>query len=157
MNFEEFIKSNTFKKTMKIVMALIILILVFAAGVFVGLEKARFSYRFGENYYNNFERGRHFLPTDQDFINAHGIAGQIIKITDNDITIKGAEGVEKNIIVSDQTTIRQGFQDIKINDLKIDENVIVIGSPSDKGEIEAKLIRLLPSPLLPPPPPGNSF
>ncbi len=36
--------------------------------------------------------------------------------------------------------------DIKASDLKVDDSIMVIGSPNDKSEIEARLIRVLPPP-----------
>ena len=35
---------------------------------------------------------------------------------------------------------------IKVSDLKVDEAITVIGSPTDDGKIEAKFIRVLPEP-----------
>jgi hypothetical protein len=39
------------------------------------------------------------------------------------------------------TDIKSGFKNIKLSDLKICDIIVIIGSPNDKGQIEAKLIR----------------
>ena len=52
--------------------------------------------------------------------------------------------MEKIILVSDATIIKR-FQDtIKLADLKVDDYIVVIGEPNNAGQIEAKLIRLMP-------------
>ena len=37
---------------------------------------------------------------------------------------------------------------LTIKDLKIDDFVVVIGTPDEQGQIEAKFIRIMPSPDL---------
>ena len=111
------------------------------------MEKARFSYNFGQSYVRNFGEPRlGSLPSDRDFINAHGSTGQIIKINGNTITIKDSESVEKNIVVSAQTVIRNMRQDVQISSLQINDFVVVLGSPDSQGQVNASLIRVLPSP-----------
>ena len=36
---------------------------------------------------------------------------------------------------------------VTTNELKLDDHIVVIGSPDSSGQIEAMLIRLLPAPL----------
>jgi hypothetical protein len=42
------------------------------------------------------------------------------------------------------TDIKSGFKNIKLADLKIGDIIVIIGSPNDKGQIEAKIIRVFP-------------
>lgn len=149
MPFEEFIKSEQFKIWGKIFIVAVLVIIIFAAGVLVGLEKARFSFNWGENYYRNFG-GRGPVPLDHNFMNAHGLDGQILKIDNTTITIKGRDGLEKIIILNTDTSIKKDRSDLKQSDLKINDNIVVIGSPNSLGQINAKLVRVMPS--LPPPP-----
>ena len=148
MNFEQFIKSKSVKITAGVIGGLLIAFLIFAAGVFVGLQKARFSYNFGQNYMSNFGgRGSNkFFLSDRNFINGHGSTGQIIKINPNTITIKDGEGVEKAVTVSANTAIRSERQDIKFSDLKTGDFIVAIGTPNSQGQIQADLIRVLPNP-----------
>lgn len=124
------------------------LVLVFGAGVKVGTIKAMYSYHWAENYHRNFAGPRGGFFSDWrnfprgEFINAHGVFGSIIKIDGNTIITKGRDDVEKTVLVSDNTVIQKGRETIKLSDLKVDEGIVVIGSPNEEGQIEAKLIRV---------------
>ncbi|KKW21970.1 MAG: hypothetical protein UY62_C0014G0009 [Parcubacteria group bacterium GW2011_GWF2_50_9] len=125
----------------------VILVLVFGAGVKVGTLKARYSYRWADNYHKNFAGPRGgFLGDWQrfpagDFIGGHGAFGEIIEIKDNGFVVKGRENVEKVIITAEDTTITKGRETIK-DGLKVGDRVVIIGSPNEEGQIEAKLIRV---------------
>ncbi len=153
MDFKNFFKTDHFNKILITVAALVILIFVFTVGVFVGYEKAKFSYRWGENYYNNIVGRRGEVNPDRQFFNARNGVGKIININGDNIIIKDQNNTEKTIIVDDKTVIRMQNQTIKISDLKIDDNIVVIGSPNDSGQVAAKLIRVLPpdNGMFPPP------
>jgi hypothetical protein len=124
-------------------------ICVFGAGLFVGGMKANFSYRWAENYHRNFGGpGNGFMfdarmsPPNNEFIQGHGIFGEIIQIGDSDFVIKGQDNAEKVVILSKDTAITIGRRTITKTDLKVGEQVVVIGSPNEKGQIEAMLIRV---------------
>jgi len=125
-----------------------VLILVFGAGVKVGTMKAKYSYRWAENYHRNFggPRGGFFGELKNfprgEFINAHGVFGSIIKIEGNTIIAKAKDDVEKTVLVSDSTIIEKGRERVQLSNLKVDEGVVIIGSPNEEGQIEAKLIRV---------------
>jgi len=134
------------------VVIFVIAVLLFGAGMFVGGMKARFSYRWAENYHQNFGGPQggfmgdwRLMPPDRGFIQGHGTFGQIIKIEDSTLVIKGRNDVEKIILIKDNTIIERLREAIKPADLKIDDYVVVIGAPNDAGQIEAKLIRVMPS------------
>jgi hypothetical protein len=134
-------------------LAIVVIVLVFGLGVFVGEKKAKFSYLWAENYHRMFAgpkagflgnlRMPPFPPFDE-FIEGHGTFGEIIKIEGNNLVVKGRGNVEKVIIVTEKTVIKSGRKDIKFSDLKIGDMIVIIGSPNDKGQIEAKLIRVFP-------------
>ena len=125
----------------------VVLVLVFGAGVKVGTLKARYSYRWADNYHKNFAGPRGgFLGDWQrfpagDFIGGHGAFGEIIEIKYNGFVIKGRENVEKVVITSEDTAITKGRETIK-DGLKVGDRVVIIGTPNDEGQIEAKLIRV---------------
>jgi hypothetical protein len=133
--------------------SIIVLVLVFGLGVLVGEKKAKFSYLWAENYHRMFAgpkagflgslRMPPFPPFDE-FIEGHGTFGEIIKIEGNNLVVKGRGSVEKVIVVTEKTVIKSGREDIKFSDLKIGDMIVIIGSPNDKGQIEAKLIRVFP-------------
>ena len=126
------------------------LCLIFWTGMFVGGMKARFSYRWAESYHQNFAGPKGGFLDDWrnfpkgDFISAHGVFGQIIKIEESVIIIKEGNNMERIIVVKDNTIIERLRETLKISDLNIDDYVVVIGEPNDSGQIEAKFIRLLP-------------
>ena len=152
MTTQDIIKSKKFKIAALIVGALIFVLIVFAGGVAVGLHKARFSYRWGENYEKNFvgprgDQGGLMGPMmrgfeGRDFRNAHGLAGTIISIADNNLVVKDKDGKENTVAVSDATIIVRQRENLKITDLKASDQIVVIGNPDDNGVINANLIRV---------------
>ncbi len=164
MDTNNFFQSKTFKIVLGCLGGLIIVLLIFKLGMVVGFKKANFSYRWGENYHQNFAgpRGGFFNRairdfSDQDFIGAHGVFGQIIKIdpiknkisngVDGSIlVIKGQDNIEKVVLVKDNTVIDRFMETVKLSDLKVDDYIVVIGDPNESGQIEAKLIRIVPPP-----------
>jgi hypothetical protein len=150
------VSSRKIKIAIVVVGFFLIVFISFAGGVAVGLKKARFSYKFGENYERNFvgprmgmidHRGPGKLgfpggPGGSDFRNGHGLAGTIISISDNNLIVKDKDGKENTVTVTDKTIIKRQREDIKISDLKQDDQIVVMGSPGDNGVINADLIRI---------------
>ncbi len=145
------LQSKKFKKIICALCIIIGILVVFQAGMMVGYHKAGSSYRFGENYYREFE-GHHpkmiGMP-GENFPDAHGAIGKIVSITLPTIVIADPNNIEKVVLLKDETLIRHFRETINAANLKADDFIVVIGTPNEQGEIEAKLIRLLP-----PPPPG---
>ncbi len=158
----EIVKSKKFQIAALVVGMIIIAFVSFAGGVFVGFRKAKFSYKFGENYERNFIEGPHsfgpmrippagggpgprgFIPDfpGRGFRNAHGIAGEIISVADGKIVIKDPDSQENTISVSDETLIKRGKNTISINDLKNGDRIVVMGRPGDDGTVQADLVRV---------------
>jgi len=163
-NFLNFIKSRTFVVIIIVLFGLALLVGVFTLGAAIGYRKARFSYAWGENYNRNFGGPREgFMGnfardfSGRDLIDAHGTFGQIMRIDSSTLVIKGPDNVEKSVLIKDDTTIQRLRETIKPGDLKINDSVVIIGSPNNSGQIEAKFIRVMPysspfpsSPLPPP-------
>jgi hypothetical protein len=153
MDLNKFLQSKNFKILLAAIAGVIIVLLIFKVGMFVGFKKAEFSYKWGEKYHQNFagpkggffnDFGRDLMG--RDFIGAHGIFGQIMKIEGSEITIKGKDNVEKIVVIKDNTLIERFRETIKLNDLKTNDYIVVIGEPNDKGQLEAKFIRVMPAP-----------
>jgi hypothetical protein len=127
---------------------LIVILFILGLGIFIGATKARFSYRWAENYHKNFGGPRGGFMAgfpgfpERDFIEGHGTFGEIIKINDSDLVIKGRDDVEKVILITKDTVIKKGRKTIKKEDLKVGNAVTVIGTPDKEGRIEAELIRV---------------
>lgn len=141
--------SRNFRVVIIIVGMVLIALISFAVGMRVGFHKAKFSYKWGENYERNFAGPRGSGPTGfmrdfqgRDFRNGHGIAGTIISINDANIVIKDRDGKENTIAVTDKTIIKKNREDIKISDLKQDDQLVVVGNPGDNGVINADIIRV---------------
>lgn len=147
MELHEIIVSKNFRRGIEIAVAVLVLLVVFGTGVFVGLEKARFSYRWGENYFRNFA-GPRPMSLDRGYLNAHGIAGAILKIGEDGLVIQDKDGDERNILITEQTMIKRGPTSANITQLKTGEYIVSIGSPNNEGEINAKFIRIMPGPPL---------
>jgi hypothetical protein len=127
----------------------IVLGFVFYAGISVGFHKASFGRAWGDNYEKNFGmRPEHpgFGFSGNNFPNAHGSTGKIIKIELPTMIVQDQDKTEKVVLIKDDTKIQKMRDVIKSSDLKIDDFVVVIGSPSDQGQIEAKFIRIMPQP-----------
>ena len=146
----------------KLLLILIFIFTVFQAGIFVGYYKARF-YISRENNYTSFDRngtdrqrggmmgGRYGfgnMMQDSNISGGHGAVGKIVSINFPNIVVASPDNVEKTINISSDTLIRQFRDTLQIQDLKVGEYVIVLGeaSASDDGIINARLIRLIPSP-----------
>ena len=56
------------------------------------------------------------------------------------------DNTEKTILVSDKTTIIYQRKNIKLSDLKVDDNIVVVGEPNNSGQITAELIRVMSNP-----------
>ena len=141
------VQSKGFMVAVACLVGLAVLVGTFSLGVFVGYHKARFSYAWGENYHRNFGGPMGGLFQDfsgKEFIDAHGTFGQIVKVNSSTLVVKGRDSVEKIVVVKDNTSIMRLRDSIKILDLKINDNIVVIGEPNEQGQIEAKFIRFLP-------------
>lgn len=125
----------------------IVLVLIFSLGVSVGFRKASFGRAWGENYERNFGMmpNRPELGRDK-FPNAHGAVGKIIKIQLPNIIVQDKDQTEKVILINNDTKIQNRKMNITTDKINIDDFIVVIGSPNDKGQIEAKFIRIMPSP-----------
>ncbi len=147
---KDFFESKTFKIATWSLAILLVISFIFKAGIIVGEMKANFSCRWSDNYHENFG-GQGFGPDnmmmgDRDFLNANGAAGKIINIGDSMIDVDDQFGQEKSVLIKDDTFLRFLKNDIKKDDLKVGDHVVVVGEPNSSGQIEAKLIRVLPSP-----------
>lgn len=154
MQTENIFDSKLFKGIILGIAGLIILTFVFGLGIAVGTKRAEFSFKWAQAYHTNFggpQGGFLGNMMGQDFTESNGVFGQIIKIDPSTgsgqaatLTIKGTDNVEKSILIGDVTTIVFQKKNIKLSDLKISDSVVVIGDPTDNGQIQAELIRVMP-------------
>lgn len=125
-------------------------ILIFGAGMIVGGAKARFSYRWAENYHRNFagpkigfmKNWQRPIAAPEEFIGSRGAFGEIVQINESGFVIKGKNNAEKLVIMGEKTVIQDGRKEISKNDLETGDFAVIIGQPNKNGQIEAKLIRI---------------
>jgi hypothetical protein len=119
--------------------------LIFYAGVTIGFYKASFGHAWGENYERNFGMmSDRPMLNENNFPNANGAIGKIIKIELPTLIVEGRDNTEKVILIKKDTQIQEIRKLITTNDLKVDDFVVVIGAPNEQGQIEAKFIRVMP-------------
>ena len=145
MGFKDFFGSKKASYSLAGIGALILALLIFQAGMFVGYRKAKFSYRMGDNFHRTFGERKGGFARD-DFPGGHGTIGKIIKIDLPTLIIEDRDNVEKIIIIKDDTAVRRFRESVKSSDLKTDDYVVVIGAPNTESQIEARLIRIVPAP-----------
>ncbi|MEI8061684.1 MAG: hypothetical protein WCG97_00100 [bacterium] len=160
-------ESKIIRKVLKVCVVILAALVIFQAGQFVGLKRAEFSFRMADNYYNNFGSrldhrsmmggvgqgpsilGRNMMGGG-DFTESHGASGKIIRINLPTVTVSTPENIEKTILINKETVIREFRDSIKATDLKVDDIVVVIGDPTDQGQVEAKFIRVMPYQMMSP-------
>jgi len=131
--------------------AVILLLLVFRLGMYVGERRENFNGKWGENYGRFFgEPKPGFFPgmpgggPMEGGMNAFGNGGTVLKVNSNTLAIKGNDGNEKVIALDSSTIIREMNQDIALKDLKPGDMIVVLGEPNNSGQIQAKFIRVFP-------------
>lgn len=149
-NIKSFAESKNFKKLIYAIGIVFSIFLIFQLGMIAGFRKASFRNDWGNNYERNFGSMRKapFFMGDnlKDLPNAHGAIGKIIKIEFPNIVVLDKDQIEKVVVIKDDTNILERRDKITENSLAIDQFIIVIGNPNNQGQIEAKLIRIIPSP-----------
>jgi hypothetical protein len=144
----EFLKSKKFKWVVIVFGVFVIAFASFTAGIFVGYNKARFSYDWGEHYDRNFGGPAHGIFGPQpgsQFMNAHGASGMVlaVEVASSTFILRGPDNMEKTVFVSSSTALQTGRTVIHLSDLHAGDSVLVIGAPNEQGQIEARLVRVL--------------
>ena len=158
MSSNDFFRSKAFKIIFTGIAVIIVLLLVFFLGELVGFKKADFSYKWGDNYLRNFA-GQRFGSNmgfagmmdarGQNFMAGHGTFGVVIKVENSSstpgIVVQDQNNSEKIILITKNTILEKFREIININDIKVNDRVVIIGSPDNSGRVEARLIRIMPS------------
>lgn len=151
---KDFAHTKTFTGILLAIGALIVILIIFQAGVFVGYKRAQFSGRFGDNYRQAFGESREGNGPGMmggffggNLLNDHGAVGKIIKVSLPTIVVIGPDNIERVVLIDNNTQIVQFRQQIQPSDLKVDDSIVVIGEPNNSSQIEAKLIRVMPTPM----------
>ncbi len=142
------IKSRWFVGTISIVVGLILILMAFWFGMYVGERRAGFARGWGDNYGMIFGQPRMGFfpePGENPIPRGFGNGGVVLKVEGNTIAIKGNDNVEKTVVVSNLTSIREGASSISADKINPGDSVIIIGDPNNSGQIQARFIRVFPS------------
>jgi hypothetical protein len=130
------------KTILAIIAAIVLLLVGFSVGEFVGFHKASFAYQNGNNFYRAFGPiSSHGMPL---FPDAHGVVGKVVSVSLPTITVEDRDNTEKVVAISDQTVIRYLRNSLQAQDITVGSSVIAIGEPNAQSQIAASLIRILP-------------
>lgn len=127
---------------------LFVLCATFQLGLFVGYHKASFARDWGDHYKRNFgmERPESFRGMMGNTLpGAYGASGKVLAVSLPTFVVEDIHGTEKTIHVSDTTLIRSAMQNASSPAITVDSIVVVLGEPNDAGQLEAKLIRIMPA------------
>jgi hypothetical protein len=141
-----FLESKKVKVVLLILGSLIVLLLVFGLGITIGYDRANFTSNFDQNYYRNFNAGMPGGPMGSTMtpvpVNEHGIFGTVIDVSTSTISVKDQSNNEHSIEVSSGTIIREMNDMILVTDIKIGDQLVVIGEPNPQGQVYARFIRV---------------
>ena len=144
MTFKEHLKtifqSKTFLIVIYVILGIVVGTAIFAAGISEGLHQARYNQDWRNHYLQNFGP-LHGIPPQP-----HGAIGKILSVQLPTITVEDRTNIEKTILVTDTTKIRDAHALIPATQLAPDEFIVVIGDPNTDGQIQARFIRIIPSP-----------
>lgn len=119
---------------------------VFGAGFFVGRWSGR------ANLSTTSPLGKAIIPSS-----GHGAIGRITQIEGTTLTLLSRDGATQTILIENKTRIERGVtrtQKLTLRDLKVGDQIIVVGTPNAQRQIRANLIRVLIAPALTPTPTG---
>lgn len=148
MNTKEFTTSKKFHLLLLTIIGIIVALIIFQAGILVGYHRADFSRHSRENYFQAFHENRpKFLGMfgDERLPNSHGAVGKIVQINLPTLVVASPDNTENVITVTNNTEIRRQQNKILPTDISVNDSVVILGVPNSQGQIEARLIRLLPA------------
>jgi len=142
-------QSKTVRNIIILIGVVVVAFSILFAGINIGEHKARFAGQFGDNFERNFIGPRGGMGMmggffDERLPGGHGAFGEILSIKLPQIVITGPDNLEKIVLISSSTVIRLFRENVRSSNLKVGDSVIIIGNPDAKGEIDARLIRIMP-------------
>lgn len=139
-------KSPYFNKSILLLLFVIWSVLILQLGIKVGFSKASYFFKYSDSYYKNI-KGKPNMPLgleDNDLPRSHGAIGKILQIAFPNLIIEDNDGLEKIVVLGNGTIIKKFGQSASTSDIRSNDFAIVIGTPNERSEIDAKLIRILP-------------
>lgn len=153
MQIHNFFNSRAFQITTWVVAGLILLSLVFHAGVRVGFSKASHSFerRGNPSFTPVGGRMREASPFMErgELGETHGVFGAIVSGEGDLYTIKDRNSESRLVLVGTTTPIMRGPERVERSALVPGEVVAVIGDTNDAGQVVARMIRIMPKEMNP--------
>jgi hypothetical protein len=149
MELHTFIESERFTKIVIGVGLALAALLIFEAGMYVGVRKAEVSSRTGQNFYYRVfgpEAGVSVGAFGEGLQDANGAAGKILSVNLPTFMLEDAAHGEKIVSISGKTAIMRLRDATSSSAIRAGDFAIVIGEPDGKGQVQATFIRLLPPP-----------
>jgi hypothetical protein len=132
-----------------IIGGLFVFSVIFQLGVFVGYHKANYAHNFSDSYRKNFrgEKGGSFgsMMRGNNLPTAHGAFGTVLTTTLPTFIIEDKDGLEKSILILSSTIIKNISGNASSSSITPNNLIMVLGDPNASGQIEAKLIRIMPN------------
>ncbi len=150
MDFKDLHHSRTVRGILIGIIATVVVIMIFQAGVFVGYRKAAFSYKLGDNFYKTFRGEKPMMVTGFDNGNVpggHGAIGRIVRINLPEIVVAPEGDVEKTVLIGSSTLVKRFDKTVPPSDITTEDFAVILGSPDTESRIHATFIRLVPPPL----------
>lgn len=156
MTLSDFLKSRLFLGIVFGLAGAAVLLGTFHAGVRAGYHRAQFSSAWGEQYHRNFGGPRGgFLPElrmrpmggpgrGAELPNPNGTFGNVIAVGEDTLTVVSEQGAEQVVRFDASTVIKKLDAAVRGSDIAAGDRVVVIGAPTESGQIQAKLIRIMP-------------
>jgi hypothetical protein len=145
-----FLESKKIKIVLIVLASLIVILVVFGLGITIGYDRANFTSHFDQNYYHNFNPGAPAGPMSE-----HGISGTVIDVSSSSISVQDPANNEHSIAIAPDTVIREMDNTILITDVKIGDQIVVIGEPNPQGQVYARFIRVFAASSSMPTPQGQ--
>jgi hypothetical protein len=141
-----FLKMPRTKTFLVVLCGALVVLIAYGLGILVGYRRAIFASQFGEHYY----RTMYGDPFGKPMIGVmgmgpmtmHGVAGQVIDVASETISVKDINGNEESVWVVSGTPIRDMNNSVSMQEIQPADQIIVIGQPDPDGDIAARFIRI---------------
>ena len=146
---KQFIHSLHTSRSLTTICSVLVLLIVFSAGIIVGYHKAHFSENWNRGYAQGFNNPRSMLApfmhdADDVNMNSHGAIGEIVSAHGSELLVKNQFEAEKVVIISSTTIIRSVRTIGTTTSFISGDHILAIGSPDEQGRIRATFIRIIP-------------
>jgi len=153
MKIEDIHNSKTVRDAIIIIGITIVVLGILRVGIGIGERRARFAGQFGDNFERNFLGPRNGMVGGMGggyfgkmMPGGHGATGEILSIKLPQMIVAGPDNLEKIVLIGTSTLVRRFQENIQSSELKVGDFVVILGNPNDSGQVEAKLIRIMPNP-----------